>query len=810
MSKPYPGKEIEQKWTNWWLEQKVYGFEYEKDKKIFNINTPPPYPSGEFHAGNILNWCYFDFIARFKRMCGYAVHFPQGWDVHGLPTESKVEQTHGKKSSEVPRHVWVKWCEEWTNKYIAQMKEMINALGISIDWSFEYKTSDPEYIKMIQLSFLRLLEKGLAYRGKHPVNWCTNCRTAIADAEVEYRTRDAKLWHVRFPLVSEGEIVIATTRPELLPACVGIAVNPEDERYKEIVGRRALVPIFGQEVEIFASDSVDPTFGTGIVMICTFGDKADVEWAFKHRLPIIDAINEKGELTEAAGKYAGLDVRAAKRQIVNDLDAQGYLLHEETINQNVGVCWRCKNPIEILNKEQWFLRATQFTEQVVEATKACKWWPGHMAIRQIQWAQSMTWDWVISRQKVYGTPIPVWYCNSCNNIIPATEEELPIDPVDVVKTCPKCGMRAKGESDRMDTWMDSSMSNYWHAGWPRGISDPKDPNITIGWEKFIPASLQPNGFDIIRTWDYYLMLRSLMISGKPAYENVLINGMVLGEDGRKMSKSLGNFITARDIFEKSYADAVRYWAARSTPGNDYPFSWAELQHAERFYTKLWNIVQFFKQHFEKEKAENVDALIDYNIENLEMLDRWILSRLQRLIEEITDDFNHYNFSIIKIEEFLWHELADYYIEIVKDRLYSGRKAGSATWTLYRCLLDCIKLLAPFAPYITEEIYQNIFKKYEKVKSIHLAEWPKTNKELINPEAEQLAKKAKDIIATIRQYKMSSRLPLSAPLKSVIIECEEIWPIVEDIKGTIKAQEIKIGRAEQLRTTKYKIGIDVMV
>jgi len=801
----YDPKAAEEKWRVFWRDNNIYKYD-PMAGKTFTINTPPPYPSGDFHAGNFLNWCYFDFVARYKRMRGFAVHFPQGWDVHGLPIEAKVEQWKGKKSSEVPRNTWVTWCNDWTGQHIERMKNMMNVFGMSINWAFEYRTSDPEYIKMIQLSFLMLLEKGYAYRGKHPVNWCTNCRTAISDAEVEYQERVTGFYDLKFQLAGGGEIVIATTRPELLPACVGIAVHPDDDRYQDIINRRAVVPLFGQEVEIFASDAVDPKFGSGIVMICSFGDKQDVDWILKHGLPVIDAIDGNGKMTEAAGKHQGIDSIDARWQILSDLEKEGFLLEKKKLNQRFGSCWRCKKPIEILNKEQWFVRATQMKERLIEETKKCSWWPDYAKIHQIQWADSMKWDWCVSRQKVYGTPIPVWYCDDCNEIIPAEEKDLPVVPQEKEKKCTKCGKKARGEKDQFDTWMDSSMTNYWHAGWPKK-----------GWENLIPASLQPNGIDIIRTWDYYLMLRSLMISGKPSYQNVMINGMTLGEDGRKMSKSIGNYVNMSDVSKETYADAARYWIARSTVGSDVPFSWKEIKHGERFFTKIFNMCQFFNLGFEKamEGRENPDELIGANLKNLQQTDRWILTKLQKLIQKATDDFEKYSFNILDAETFLWHEFADYYLEMIKHRTYNEDDAtrAAAIWTSYKVLSTAMRLIAPFAPYITEEIYQNYFKKYEEAESIHSAKWPEADEDLTDNDAEHIGDLAKEIVAAVRQFKTENKMSMNAVLNELIIENDEVEPVLDDLKGTLKISTIKTGHLEGekdiIYTEKSKIGLKIV-
>jgi len=788
-------REEEKKIINFWEEKNIFKFNPESEKPFFVIDTPPPYPSGDFHIGNVLNWCYIDFIARYKRLRGFEVFFPQGWDVHGLPTEVKVEQSTGKKCSEVPRKEWIKLCEEWTEKHIKAMKQAMKNYGFSIDWSTEYRTSDPSYIKAVQLSFLKLREKGFIYRGKHPINWCPRCETAIADAEVEYITRKTKLNFIKFPLAGEGEIVIATTRPELLHACVAIAVNPEDERYKEIIGRYAIVPIFGQEVEIIPAKEVDPEYGTGVVMICTFGDKQDVEWVFKHGLPIIEAITEDGKLKNAK-EFSNLSIPEAREKIIEELRKRGYLLEQKEVTQNVGICWRCKTPIEILHKEQWFVAVTKIKDKVIKETKKVKWIPEHYALRQINWAKSMTWDWVISRQKVYGTPIPVWYCKKCGNIIFAEESQLPVDPVydsPPVEACPKCGGELIGETDTMDTWMDSSITIAYHANWPENFN-----------EKLFPADLQPNGADIIRTWDYYLMVRHLLLFGKAPYKTVLINGLVLGEDGRKMSKSLGNFVTAKEVYEKYPVDAIRYWAAAGgAPGSDIPFSWKEVEHGNKLITKFWNISRFCSIAMKNGFPEKV--------EELHVIDKWILAKLQEVIKKVTQAMEDYKFNqaIITLEKFLWNELADNYIEMIKYRLYGGDK--TVIYVLYKVLKDICIMLSPFMPFVTEAVYQRIFAKNEGKISVALEKWPEVSEELLDKQAYECGEIAKKIISAIRQWKSSHKLSLKEKIYKLVIECDEqtrkrIEKVEDVIKGTAHVEIIEFGKAKEIDIEGVKIDI----
>ncbi|HIP62629.1 MAG TPA: valine--tRNA ligase, partial [Archaeoglobus profundus] len=437
IEKEYKVHEIEEKWLKLWKED-MYYFDWNSKKPHFIIDTPPPYPTGSFHIGNVLNWCYIDFIARYKRMKGYEVMFPQGWDCHGLPTEVKVEELYGISKNDIPREEFRKLCIEFTKKNIEKMKNTMKRLGFSIDWSKEYITMYPDYYKKTQLSFVRMYNKGLIYKGYHPVIFCPRCETTIALAEIEYKKGKTKLNYIRFG-DDENSVVIATTRPELIPACVAIAVHPEDERYKHLIGKKVKVPIVNYEVQIIADEDVDPNFGTGIVMICTFGDKQDVKWWKKHNLPLRTIINKNGRLNEKAGKYAGLTTIEAREKILEDLKAEGRLIKQEEIEQNVGVCWRCKTPVEIIVEEQWFVKVDK--EKVLEAARKIKWVPEHMFSRLESWVKGMEWDWVISRQRIFATPIPVWYCKKCKAVIVAKEEWLPVDPTkdQPPEPCPKCG-----------------------------------------------------------------------------------------------------------------------------------------------------------------------------------------------------------------------------------------------------------------------------------------------------------------------------------------------------------------------------------
>ena len=790
IAKDYNPLEIEPKWQKRWEELGIYRFDRaDRTKPTYVIDTPPPYPSGEFHMGTALNWTYFDIVARYKRMRGFNVLFPQGWDCHGLPTEVQVERRYGIRKGDLPPGRFRELCIKLTEENIKHMREEICSLGFSIDWSTEYRTMDPDYYSRTQLSFVQLHKKGLIYRGEHPVNWCPRCETAIADAEVEYEDREGALNYIRFKFHGEeGHLTIATTRPEFLPACVVTAVHPGDERYKRYVGKKLEVPPFGGVVELIADPEVDPEFGTGVVMVCTYGDKADVRWVARHRLPVIKLIDERGSMTETAGRYKGFTLEECKRKIIEDLHESGLLEKQEKLVQSVGVCWRCKTPVEILTKPQWFMRVLDLKEKVVEGAKRVRWVPEHMRSRLIDWTESMDWDWVISRQRLFATPIPAWYCTRCRHPAVAREDQLPVDPAKVeppVERCPKCGGKEfEPERDVLDTWMDSSITCAAHAGWP---------NLD---HRLFPADLQPNGTDIIRTWDYYLLVRHLALLDEVPYRTVLINGMVFGEDGRKMSKSLGNFVDTTFARSKYGADALRQWAAiGASTGSDVPFNWKDVDFGYRFMRKFWNAARFAGPHF-----EGLDlAKLDPTKLEFRPADKWILSRLNRLVGEVSSHLEDFQFNraLMAVQNFVWHEFCDMYVEEVKHRLYGGDPtAQAAGCTLYRVISTVAKLLSPFTPHFAEEIYHTYLAR-EGYPSIHVASWPEVNEGFIDTDAEKVGELLNLVVGAIRQFKSGRGMPLSKELQAVEIytpderAAKELALLSEDLSGTMRVRKVNI-------------------
>jgi valyl-tRNA synthetase len=793
MPKDYKFAEIERKWQSKWEEMGIHRYDWnDKSRRPFSIDTPPPYPSGELHMGNVLNWTYFDMVARFKRMQGFNVLFPQGWDCHGLGIEIQVEKSKNIRKREVPPDQFRSWCIELVEKYIAMMKEGILKMGASIDWTTEYKTMNPDYWRRTQLSFILLHKKGYMYQGTHPVNWCPRDETAIADAEVDHIKREGTLHYIRFPLEGTKEsLLIATSRPEFIPACVAVEVNPADERYNKYIGSKIGVPLMNRSVTIIGDECVDPKFGTGVVQICTYGDKDDVKTVIKHKLPVIRFITESGKITEAGCKYAGLYLNQARAAIVADLTTAGHLEKTEKIQHEVGVCERCKTHVEILEVEQWFMKTMPLSEAVEKNANEITWYPDYMKNRLIDWARALDWDWVVSRQRLFATPIPVWYCKSCSEVIVADESWVPIDPrmeKPRIQKCPKCGgSEFKGESDVLDTWMDSSITCAVHAGWP----DRAD------WKHLFPASIHPSGTDIIRTWAYYLMVRHLALFDERPFNSVLINGMVLGSDGRKMSKSLKNYAAAPEVLNKHGADATRQWAAAGgATGSDIPYRAQDVEYGRRFLVKLWNASAF---------ANNL--LADYDPKDnsqieLQLLDKWILSKTENITKKVTDAFEkcQFNIAIEEIRNFTWHVICDFYLEGIKDRLYRGDVYGKANrlaaqYTLYEVLYRMLQLLAPVTPHLTEEIFQYMYRDGKGFESIQLSSWPKFNSALIDESSETDGDLVIEIMSEVRRDKAEKKLPLNAPIKNLYISTKDTKTAAAikqgciDIAATLKIDNI---------------------
>lgn len=788
-------KELEPKWQKRWVELGAHSFDPRDSKRpVYSMDTPPPFTSGDFHMGHVLSYAYFDIAARYKRLRGFNVYYPQGWDCQGFPTEVKVEAKYGRKLK--PEEFRAK-CVEWTDEFIARMRQQMISMGFSPDWRYEYKTMSPEYHRKVQLSLLKMYANGLVYRGEHPVFWCPHCVSAIAKAETEEEQRATELNFVKFASheTKDGYITIATTRPELLHACVAVFVHPDDNRYRKLVGTHAHTPIYDHEVKVLTDPDVDPTFGTGIVMMCTFGDKQDVVWTYRHNLPAIESIDRHGRLLNA-GEFTGLKVSEAKAKIIERLKADGLLVKQEKIQQTVKTHDRCKKPIELLASKQWFCKLKGFEEPVKSAARAMRWVPEFTLQYLIDWANYIEWDWVISRDRIFGTPIPFWHCKKCGEIITPPEEKLPVYPITdapPLPKCPKCGGELEGEKATCDCWVDSSISPLIISKW---MEDEDFYNLTF------PATLRPQGTEIIRTWCFYTIYRSLMLTGKPPFKELLINGMVLAPDGKKMSKSLGNAIPPDKLIEDYSADAVRQWTALSGAfARDKPFSYKDIQYAKSFIIKLWNASKFVEKSldgFDREKVKGTGL-------KFRTVDKWMLSRINRLIKSNTANYDNYDyFAIItSLQDFFWHEFCDFYLEEVKHRLYQADKFGNDSrlatqFTLYVVLLDILKMLAPIMPHAAEEIYDSLYKKSEGDKSLSQSKWPALYEKDIDEKSEKKAELLNKVLAEIRKFKADNKMALNAEIAAAKIrtlEPEMLDDVREELSEAGKMKKIEASQGD---------------
>lgn len=768
-------KKIEKKWQKKWVKNKTYKFDSKSNKPIFSIDTPPPYASAKhLHVGHALHYTQFEIVARFWRMNGYNVYFPPCFDNNGLPTEKYVEEKYNISKATTTKTEFIKLCREASKEAEKNYSDrFFKALGHSYDWDLLYTTIDPEAQKVSQTAFLDLVNKDLVYRAKEPVLWCPYHQTALAQAEVESKKRNTRLVYLYFELENGDKIKIATTRLELLPACVGVFVHPKDKRYKNLIGKKVKVPLFEQKVPVMADEEVDKEFGSGIVMISTFGDSTDVEWWKKHNLPLRICITEDGKLNELAGKYKGLDFERAKRAIKDDLAGKGYLIKEEPLQQEVGVCWRCKNPVEYLVTKQWFIKILDHKKELVKQGKKLNWHPSFMRNRYEDWVKNLSWDWCISRQRFYGVPIPVWYCKKCGEPVFPDRKDLPVNPEDCKpnKKC-KCGSSEfKPEHDVFDTWMTSSMTPQIACRW---LEDNKLH------DKLFPMSLRPQAADIIRSWLFYTVTKSKYLFDSIPWKDVMIGTYVLDEKGKGMHKSTGNVVWLTDLLENYSADAVRYWVGTASVGEDLPFKEKEMVRGQKILTKLWNASRFVSMHLDKKPKK----------ENLEIADKWILSRLSEVTKNYKKYFKNYEISKARkeIEMYFLHEFCDFYLEMIKHRLYGDDKKSkkAARYTLHKCLLAILKMWAPFIPHITEELYQTIFDKKGSIHTSEFEEAPKKSKKAL-----KLGKLAQDIITEIRKYKQENNMSMGAELEEYKLKTkEDVEPIKDLIKGTMRIKKLK--------------------
>ena len=715
-------------------------------------------------------------MARYKRMRGFDVFFPFGVDNNGLPTEVLVEKELKINMRELERSKFNELVQATIEKYSALYKEIYTKYGLSFDLSKFYSTISDNVAKISQKSFIELAKSGRAYRRKAPTIWCTKCQTAISQMELEDKEISSKMIKIKF-----DDIIIATTRPELLGACVAIFVNPNDERYKDVVGKEVTVPLFNYKVKIFADKRVEKEKGTGAVMCCTFGDLRDVEWYMEYKLPLKIIINEEGKLT--IDPYKGLKIDEARNKIIEDLKKSGYVVGEEEINHIVNVHERCKTPIEFIVKDQWYIRDTDMKEELNRLGEKISWHPEEMLIRYKNWVNGLKWDWCISRQRYWGIPIPVWYCKNCGEPIFPDEDELPIDPKEKNpnKKCMKCGSSEfVPDLDVLDTWVTSSLTPLINSGW--GMSENKD---------LYPMDLRPQAHDIINTWAFTTILHCYLHKKEIPFKHIMISGHGLDAQGRAMHKSLGNVVSANDAIAKYGADSIRFWAAIPALGEDALFKEKDLITAQRFVTKMLNLAKLLKMNFDFSE-----------IKSDKVLDNYLLANLDITIREATVAMEEYKpyLALNIIYNFFWF-FANDYIEFVKSRLYENDRAARsiANFTFFKLL----QLLAPFVPFITEYIYLDMYKDKIGKESIHITEWPKP----IGIEEKELEKGEKiyKLILYIRNYKHKEKIPLNAKISKVIIN--EHIDGLDELKRAMNIDTIEEGEGkEEIPETNIKISI----
>lgn len=802
LAKRYNPKESEPRWQQTWQEMGVYHYEAHRTSgPEYAVDTPPPTVSGHLHLGHVYSYSHPDFMARFWRMNGRNVLYPMGYDDNGLPTERLVERWEKVQATEIGRRAFIERCLAVSEEAEKEYEALWQRLGLSVDWRYTYRTIDDATRRLSQQSFLDLYRKGLAYRQQAPTIWCPECQTAIAQAELDDLDRDSEFVTLDFRLDDESSLPIATTRPELLPACVAVFVHPKDERFNHLAGRKATVPFFGQTVPILADSDADPEKGTGVVMCCTFGDTADVAWWYTHDLELVEAIGRDGRMTAAAGDFGGLTVNEARATIKQALAEHGLILQRQPTSQSIRVHERCDTPVEYIVARQWFVRVLEFKKQFLDAGEQVTWHPSHMKGRYRQWVENLNWDWCISRQRYFGVTFPVWYCNECGAAVVANEDELPVDPTEQAPATPcECGNQSlTPETDVMDTWATSSLSPQLVGRWlGQGGFDG---------QPFEPIALRPQAHEIIRTWAFYSIVKAHHHFGRLPWHEVAISGWGLAPEGSgKISKSRGGGpVAPMAMIEQYSADAVRYWAASTGFGKDSIISEEKIQAGAKLVNKLWNVARFSQRFLEDYRPPASPADVP-----LSLADRWLLSRCQHLIERVTALFSNYDYATAKseMEVFFWTDLADNYLEMAKKRLYEPDEPAreGALYTLYHALLAILKLLAPFLPFVTEEIYHGLFLESVGDGSIHRSHWPAGQAAWSDDAAELAGQRLVEIATAVRRFKSTANLSLGAEIPALHLHtadevlAQALREAEADLSSVTRATIISVGQAADAEMT----------
>ncbi|RHB46323.1 valine--tRNA ligase [Enterocloster aldenensis] len=788
LEKTYNPADIEDRLYEKWLKGKYFHAEVNRSKKPFTIVMPPPNITGQLHMGHALDNTMQDILIRYKRMQGYEALWQPGTDHAAIATEVKVIdklKKEGIDKADLGREGFLKECWKWRDEYGTRIVKQLHKLGSSADWDRERFTMDQGCSEAVLEVFVKLYEKGYIYKGSRIINWCPVCQTSISDAEVEHVEQDGFFWHINYPVVGEpGRFVeIATTRPETMLGDTAVAVNPEDERYQDIVGKMLKLPLTDREIPVIADAYVDKEFGTGCVKITPAHDPNDFEVGKRHDLEEIVILNDDATVS-AEGPYQGMDRYEARKAIVADLEKQGLLVKVVPHSHNVGTHDRCKTTVEPMVKQQWFVRMEEMAKPAIEALKdnSLRFVPESFGKTYLHWLEGIR-DWCISRQLWWGHRIPAYYCQDCGKIVVSREEP---------HTCPQCGGSAfKQDEDTLDTWFSSALWPFSTLGWPEHSQD---------LDYFYPTDVLVTGYDIIFFWVIRMVFSGIEQTGKLPFHTVLIHGLVRDSQGRKMSKSLGNGIDPLEVIDKYGADALRMTLITgNAPGNDMRFYWERVENSRNFANKVWNASRFIMMNIEK--APDVTAV---SLDSLTMADRWILSKVNTLTKDVTENLDKYELGIAlqKVYDFIWEEFCDWYIEMVKPRLYNedDTTKAAAVWTLRTVLIQALKLLHPFMPFLTEEIFCNL---QEEEETIMVSQWPLYRAEWNYSAEETSTQTIKEAVRAIRGVRTAMNVPPSKKATVYVVsEDQGLLGIFEHSKSFFAT----LGYAGEVMLQKDKTGI----
>lgn len=800
MEKQYDYKLAESKLQQKWQEENTYSLE-NNPGKLYSIDTPPPTVSGNLHIGHIFSYTQTDIIARYKRMSGFSVFYPFGFDDNGLPTERYVEKKREIKAHELPRSEFITICLQETHEVEQQFIQLWQRMGLSANWDALYSTISELSRKLSQESFIELYKKGYIFRRHEPALYCTACRTSVAQAELDDAMKPSFFNDIVFHDEHGNDLIIGTTRPELLPSCVAILFNPKDERYQHLRGKKAITPIFAQHVPILEDEHVDIEKGTGLVMCCTFGDKTDIEWYKKFKLPYKQSIGFDGRFIESAGFLAGLKVPEARTKIIEELKQNNLLIAQKPIQHAVNVHERCKKEIEIIALEQWFVNILEYKDKFLEMGDKIQWYPAFMKARYKDWVEHLSWDWCISRQRFFGIPFPVWHCKKCKHILLADIKDLSIDPQETKYSgsCTNCSSsEIVPDTDVMDTWNTSSITPYICAA----LYTKKNESASFSdteIKKFLPMSMRPQAHDIIRTWAFDTIVKTWMHQNEIPWNSIVISGHVLSDSKEKLSKSKDNSkLTPENLLNTYSADVIRYWTASGSLGYDIAFSENQLKIGGRLTTKLWNAFIFIKDHIQLlPSSQQPEKLGDIN--------NWLLHSASECFKEYQKYFENYEFGLAlqKVESFFWADFCDNYLELVKNQLfnpqeYSQEQVHATRWTLYHVGVRILQMYAPYMPYITETIYENIYKVREGVLSIHQTKFEPVQQIYTFEDSTALMRHIIALTSEVRKLKTEKQLSLKTALETLTIYAEN-----EIALKHVKGQEQLIKGITQASNIKYE-------